>query len=119
MEAARKFVKRFSKLTSPGEAFFLAAIDMETDNHRKLEDGNATAATSGGEAAAAAAAVRQLFEAAVSSYGRHSPELWVQYALYEAAHDGSGGLVYWRATKALADPDDFIALYQERMRAVE
>ena len=115
LEAAWNFIKRFSKLTFPGEDFFLAAIDIELEASRNVTGSEAGTISSGGTVNVD---IKKLFEAAVSCYGRHSPELWVRYAQYEVSCDGGGGGIYWRATKALEDPEPFVALYQERIRGL-
>ena len=121
LEEARKFCRRFSKLTGPGEAFFLAAIEMETAEQQRasisLPSSSGRASKPAGSRAGGT--VQALFDSAVACYGRHSPELWVQYAKYEAGCDRGGGGVYWRATKALSDPDEFILMYRERVQAAE
>lgn len=131
LEAARAFYRRFLALPAPGGEFFHAAIAME--RHEEGRDGSGTAGTTASSAQAAGASgskarpssgagrtsgsshVRQLFEAAVACYGAVDEGLWLEYARYEAAGLQGAGHVYWRATKALANPDAFIARYQEAL----
>lgn len=134
LEAARAFYRRFLALPAPGGEFFHAAIAMErheegrgASTSTQPANGTAAAAAAGRKAATAAASkaragasggsshVRQLFEAAVACYGSVDEELWLEYARYEAAGLQGAGHVYWRATKALSNPDTFIARYQEAL----
>ena len=52
-------------------------------------------------------------QAAVSAYGVDSVQLWLEYCRFEQQHQHQGlGQVYWRATRALADPKPFIQAAQ-------
>ena len=50
-------------------------------------------------------------QAGVAAHGSVDHELWLQYAAFEQKHLKGAGSVYWRAVKALAEPDDFVAMY--------
>ena len=132
LEAARAFYRRFLALPAPGGEFFHAAIAMERHEEGRgastsTQPANSTTAAGGRKVATVAASkaragasggsshVRQLFEAAVACYGSVDEELWLEYARYEAAGLQGAGHVYWRATKALSNPDAFIARYQETL----
>ncbi len=62
---------------------------------------------------AAAKRVTDLYEAAVGAYGHSEVDLWIGYARWVVAGGKGAGQVYWRATKALAEPDAFVAAYRE------
>lgn len=55
--------------------------------------------------------VRQLLEAAADAYGSADARVWLAMASFEAACGRGAGGVYWRATKALDDPEPFIQRY--------
>ena len=48
-------------------------------------------------------------QAAVDAYGREDTELWLRYARFEEAQGHGTGDIHWRATKALDNPDAFVA----------
>jgi len=47
-------------------------------------------------------------QAAVDAYGDEDTELWLRYARWEQSCGRGVGKVYWRATKALSDPQEFV-----------
>eukprot|EP00798_Chlamydomonas_sp_ICE-L_P022272 gene22272-29347_t len=103
IDAARTFVKRLLAMPSAGGNFFKAAIALEKE-----------------QLAAAQALdkrVIRIFEAAVDAYGSVDADLWLEYATHEKEMLRGAGQVYWRATKALTDPDDFVCRYKEVMQA--
>lgn len=53
-------------------------------------------------------------QAGVAAHGSVDHELWLQYATFEQKHLKGAGNVYWRAVKALAEPDGFVATYSGR-----
>lgn len=53
-------------------------------------------------------------QAGVASHGAVDHELWLQYAAFEQKHLKGAGSIYWRAVKALAEPDVFVATYSGR-----
>lgn len=60
--------------------------------------------------------VRKVFEAAVNAYGNVDHTLWMEYARSEQQHSHHGaGDIYWRATKALADPEPFVLEYRNSL----
>jgi hypothetical protein len=70
-------------------------------------------------AADAAKRVRGVYEAWASAYGSTDAALWVEWALFEQQQGKAGsGKVYWRAVKALEDPEQFIAEYRQQIGAV-
>ena len=117
VEAARAFYRRLLTLPAPGGDFFRAAVAMELAEeqlHQQQGSGPLRGAGLRGSSKGSSKGshVRQLFEAAVAAYGHIDVELWLQYAHYEAAAAAQGaGSVYWRATRALADPDAFCTRY--------
>jgi len=44
----------------------------------------------------------------VDAYGDEDTELWLRYARWEQSCGRGVGKVYWRATKALSDPQEFV-----------
>eukprot|EP00882_Tetradesmus_deserticola_P011582 GHRQ01012254.1.p1 GENE.GHRQ01012254.1~~GHRQ01012254.1.p1 ORF type:complete len:296 (+),score=166.05 GHRQ01012254.1:430-1317(+) len=69
--------------------------------------------------AAALSRVRAVYDAWVAAYGSADVQLWVRYALFEQAQGRRGpGAVYWRAVKAVEDPDEFIQQYRSRVGLV-
>ena len=50
-------------------------------------------------------------QAGVAAHGSVDHELWLQYAAFEQKHLKGAGSVYWRAVKALAEPDAFVTTY--------
>ena len=53
-------------------------------------------------------------QAGVASHGSEDHELWLQYAAFEQQHLKGAGHVFWRAVKALAAPDAFVAAYSRK-----
>ncbi len=135
LAGARALYRRLLAVPPAGGDFFRAAIEVE---QRELDEASASASVpasaaggKGGEgvgkggaaaaaarAAAARRALSQLFEAALGFYGEVDPGLWVAYALHVGRDAGAGGgHVYWRAVKALREPDEFVQLYREAVGA--
>ena len=50
----------------------------------------------------------------MAAHGSVDHELWLQYAAFEQKHLKGAGSVYWRAVKALAESDVFVATYSGR-----
>jgi hypothetical protein len=113
MPATRAFYRRFLGLPATGPALFVAAIELEVAAGGDDGKGKRGATSSSGSGV-----VGQLFEAAVAAHGAHDADLWLRYAAYVSTLRGGGGDVYWRATKALDDPDDFIAAYRQQLQAM-
>ena len=57
-------------------------------------------------------------QAGVAAHGSLDHELWLQYAAFEQKHLKGAGSVYWRAVKALVEPDVFVATYSARSSTV-
>ena len=53
-------------------------------------------------------------QAGVTAHGSVDHEMWLQYATFEQRHLRGAGNVYWRAVRALAEPDVFVAAYSKR-----
>jgi len=56
--------------------------------------------------------VARLFEAGLDAYGAEDSDLWLALAKYEGGRGKGGGHVYWRATRALVDPDPFVLRFR-------
>lgn len=89
---------------------------MEQDARDAAAGASSTAAA--GEASASGAAgsdraVAELYESALDFYGGEDPDLWLAYCSREAKAGRGVGRLYWRATRALADPEPFILKYRE------
>ncbi len=54
-----------------------------------------------------------MYEAAVSSYGAESAALWLAFARFERRSGRGAGDVFWRAHKALPDPDPFVDAFRQ------
>jgi len=64
----------------------------------------------------AVAHVNAVYEAWASSYGSTDGELWVDWAVFAQQQGKAGaGKVYWRAVKALEEPEEFIAAYRQQV----
>lgn len=63
--------------------------------------------------------IRAVYDAWVAAYGAIDVELWLQYALFEQQNSRQGpGGVYYRAVKALQEPDAFVQQYRSRVGLV-
>ncbi|GBF90696.1 U3 small nucleolar RNA-associated protein [Raphidocelis subcapitata] len=114
--AGRQLFAQLAALPPAGGDFYRHALQLEG---RELEAAEA-ARDAGAKAARAAALqrVRRVLEAAVDAYGDADAGLWLAYARFEQQHArGGGGGVYWRAVKALADPEPFIQEYRSSVCA--
>jgi U3 small nucleolar RNA-associated protein 6 len=101
LEAARKLMPRIAQGPAPGGDYFKAAIQLEESALK----------SSGGDEKR----VRALYEAAAEMYGAEDTQLWLSYALFEQSCKRSAGRIYWRATKALDEPQPFIDQFREVM----
>jgi U3 small nucleolar RNA-associated protein 6 len=101
-EAVRALVQQLLRVPATGGEFFKAAIRLEEQLPPQAGGGQV-----GGSR------VRELYEAAVAAYGEVDPSLWLGYAQLEQRSGRSAGQVYWRATRALAEPDPFIEQYRQ------
>lgn len=125
-ETARALWRKLLLLPPAGGDMFAAMVQLETSG--AAASAAAQASKKQQEHAAAAAAVlpgdvlqrvRAVYDAWVAAYGSADAELWVQYALFEQAQGRQGpGKVYWRAVKAVEDPDEFIQQYRSRVGLV-
>jgi hypothetical protein len=109
LEVCRTFYRKFLPLPSPGGDFYQAAIQIEKEAEKEAQGTNVQQS---GAQQKERDLVTPLFEAAVAAHGREDPEVWIRFAKHEAECGRSAGAVYWRATKALSDPDSFIQLYK-------
>jgi U3 small nucleolar RNA-associated protein 6 len=124
-DAARVLWRKLLLLPPAGGDMFGAMVQLET---AAAADGQTLASKKQQDEAAAAAAVlpndalqrvRAVYDAWVAAYGSSDVELWVQYALFEQAQGLQGpGRVYWRAVKAVEEPDEFIQQYRSRVGLV-
>jgi hypothetical protein len=120
--AARKLWQQLLLLPPAGGDMFSAMVQLE----QQFDDGGdgAAAAESAQEqqqrplAPDAAKRVRGVYEAWASAYGSTDAGLWVEWALFEQQQGKAGaGKVYWRAVKALEEPDEFVADYRQQIGA--
>lgn len=123
LEAARSLYRRLLKLPPAGGDLFRRAIALE-----KAAAAAGQQAPSGGRQEAGAArqkrpdggsgaraTLRELYEAALAAYGDRDVQLWLDYACWE--QQKGVGQIYWRATKALADPEPFITAFRQLVSA--
>ena len=52
-------------------------------------------------------------QAAAEAYGAEDVDFWLRYFRFEQESRRSAESVHWRAIKALADPDAFVACLHE------
>ena len=54
----------------------------------------------------------------MNAYGSEDVQLWLLYAEWQAGRGqlGEASAVYWKACKALAQPEEFVAAYQLRFK---
>lgn len=125
IQAARGLYRALLPLPPPGGDFFRCLLQLEIEQQQQEEAAAAAAGQSGSgaraKAAAAALSARQLqdlFEAAVDAYGSEDVQLWLLYAEWQAGRGqlGEASAVYWKACKALAQPEKFVAAYQLRFK---
>ncbi|WIA08040.1 hypothetical protein OEZ85_007510 [Tetradesmus obliquus] len=110
-DAARALWQRLLLLPPAGGDMFSAMVHLEA--------GETAAASQAAQSADALQRVRAVYDAWCAAYGSSDAELWVQYALFEQAQGRQGpGRVYWRAVKAVEDPDEFIQQYRSRVGLV-
>ncbi|WIA28100.1 hypothetical protein OEZ86_010682 [Tetradesmus obliquus] len=110
-DAARALWQRLLLLPPAGGDMFSAMVHLEA--------GETAAASQAALSADALQRVRAVYDAWCAAYGSSDAELWVQYALFEQAQGRQGpGRVYWRAVKAVEDPDEFIQQYRSRVGLV-
>lgn len=57
-------------------------------------------------------------QAAADVHGTEDEQLWLRYMEFAGAQPTGAGRVYWKAVKALASPDRFIATCQRLRLAV-
>ncbi|KAJ9518134.1 hypothetical protein QJQ45_010109 [Haematococcus lacustris] len=107
LEGGRKLVAQLLAGPPPGSEFFHAAIDMELE---ALPAGGC-AVLKQSKTPSASKQLSQVFEAAVAAYGHEDESLWLRFAQHEHACMKGVGAIYWRATKALSNPDGFIAQF--------
>lgn len=126
LEAARVLVARLAGVPPPGCDFYLAALELEEgllgegflsvaapSGRIPAASGQHSMHLSGKARAAQQARVRLLYEAAVGDYGGQSEALWLAYARFEKRAGRGAGDIFWRAHKALADPEPFVEKFRE------
>jgi len=106
--AARALSSRLLTLPAAGGDFFRTAIELE---QQQLEAEECTKGTK--KYKERERYVQRLFEAAVDAYGAEDADMWLAYTRFEASRGKGAGQLYWRATKALDDPDGFIHRFRE------
>ena len=123
VEAARALYRALLPLPPPGGDFFRALLRLEVEQAAAAAGG--TGGPPGGAKASPAAPLSgkqlgELFEAAVDAYGVEDAQLWLQYAEWRASAGGAAAdgaaAVYWKARKALRQPEAFEAAYHLRFK---
>ncbi len=99
-EAARAFYRSMLTLPLPGGELVHAVLDAEL-----------ALAAAGDGAALPPRRLREMFESGAAAYGAVDDALWLRFLKYEQGQEGGkgAGAVHWRAVKALADSDAFVA----------
>lgn len=102
MAAARALYQQLLKVPAAGGDMFRVMVRLE-EQQQEQEGGSS-----------AAKRVRGVYEDAVRSYGAQDTELWLEFVQYEQRQGKQGaGQLYWRAVKALQDPEPFIEQYRQ------
>jgi U3 small nucleolar RNA-associated protein 6 len=126
-DAARDLWKKLLLLPPAGGDMFAAMVQLESSaaSHASKQQQQQQQEQEGAAAAVVALPadalqrVRAVYDAWVAAYGSSDVELWVQYALFEQGQGRQGpGRVYWRAVKALEEPDKFIQQYRSQVGLV-
>mmetsp|Transcript_22822 Transcript_22822/g.58091 ORF Transcript_22822/g.58091 Transcript_22822/m.58091 type:complete len:681 (-) Transcript_22822:163-2205(-) len=112
-DAARALYSRLLSVPPAGCDLFKAAIKVEQQEQLAAAGSSGRGTAGAGARREGEARMRKLYEAAVDAYGSEDVELWLQYASFEQSALKGVGDIYWRATKALSDPDAFIELYRQ------
>lgn len=127
MDASRELFDKLQKLPPAGGDMFRTMVELEKQGVVDVEalpasEEGVTSSKRRRIASAKSGAtlatrpceqVRIIYEAAVASYGAEDHLLWLEYA---ASQDvTTAGAIYWRAVKALHNPDVFIAAYKEQL----
>jgi len=111
-EAARKLFRQLAALPPAGGDAYRQMLQLEGQALEAIDDRAA------GTKKMALQRVRHVLETAVDAYGERDASLWLAYAQFEQQHAKQGaGPVYWRAVKALADPEAFIHDYRQSVCA--
>lgn len=113
---SRALTHKLLLLPPSGGDWFHAALDVELGELARLR--TAGEGPRGKVVKDTEACVLRLFEAAVSAYGSVDVELWLRYAEYMAQAAKGPGSVYWRATKALDEPQVFVDEYRAKVGLV-
>jgi hypothetical protein len=98
--AARALYQQLQKVPAAGGDMFRAMVRLE---EQEADSGSA-----------AAKRVRGVLEDAVRCYGAQDTQLWLEFVQYEQRQGKQGaGQLYWRAVKALQEPEPFIEQYRQ------
>ena len=120
LPAARQLYRALLRVPPAGGDFFHAVLDLELAEEAAAGAAHAARGAAASSAALPAARLRELFDAAVDAYGALDTRLWLLYVAFEEEQQrrrpGSGdpGKVQWRAVRALRQPSEFEAAYQQR-----
>jgi hypothetical protein len=98
--ALREFYTPLLRCPCPGGDFIRYLVQVEKEAQKEARVGGCSTQ------------LRAVFEAGVASYGGIDVRQWVDYAICEVGGMQGPGGIYWRATKALAEPQEFIDLYR-------
>ena len=99
---ARRFYRSLLALPLPGGQLIHAVLDLEL-----------ALLAARLPAALRRAQIVDVFEAGASAFGADDATLWLRYLAFEQGRAGAcargAGQVHWRAVRALAQPDAFVA----------
>jgi hypothetical protein len=120
VSAARKMWQQLLLLPPAGGDMFRAMVRLERASGSSSNNGQQQQQQEGQQqqqsTAEAVKRVRAVYGAWAGAYGSQDAGLWVEWALFEQQQGKAGaGKVYWRAVKALDEPEEFIAEYRQQV----
>jgi hypothetical protein len=117
--AARKLWQQQQLLPPAGGDMFRAMVGLERATLKASGSSKGDAQQQQQQqqlTAEAVKRVRAVYEAWAGAYGSQDAGLWVEWAVFEQQQGKAGaGNVYWRAVKALDEPEGFIAEYRQQV----
>lgn len=116
--AARKMWQQLLLLPPAGGDMFRAMVRLERASGSSSDDAQQQEQQQQQQKLTAEAVkrVRAVYEAWAGAYGSQDAGLWVEWAVFEQQQGKAGaGKVYWRAVKALDEPEEFITEYRQQV----